>query len=199
MQGGVFRRVSSAARHSYYSTKTAGSIHLATIDGAVRRLTGASGGVAHEQEDFTVIESEQKRRAKLRVFLRVYGVSTIIIFGSLSLGFIVQTPLLSENHGALHWTIWDDVTGHVGPMLFVIYLTWAVFFFLAARHPESYLSFLDFTMWANLAHGALMAIQTLPMMGRMWTKWITDIPFVLLLSLGIFLWRPRLNRSELPA
>jgi hypothetical protein len=148
------------------------------------------------KEESAVTESESNRQRKLSVFLRVYGVLTIIIFGSLLLGFAVKTPLLSEDHGALNWVIWDDVSGHVGPMLFVIYLTWAIFFFLAARDPKSYLSFLNFTMWANLAHGVLMAIQILPMLNHMWTKWLTDIPFVLVLSLGIFLWRPRLDAGE---
>jgi hypothetical protein len=46
-------------------------------------------------------------------------------------------------------------------MLFVIYLTWAVFFFIAARKPQAYVSFLNFTMWANLVHGLLMVIQAL--------------------------------------
>jgi hypothetical protein len=28
------------------------------------------------------------------------------------------------------------------------------------------------------------------MMHRYWSKWFTDIPFVLILALGIYLWRP---------
>jgi len=38
------------------------------------------------------------------------------------------------------------------PMLFIINLIWAVFFFLAARKPSAISSF---TMWANLFHGPL--------------------------------------------
>ncbi|MFL6087713.1 MAG: hypothetical protein ACJ74F_31885, partial [Mycobacterium sp.] len=50
---------------------------------------------------------------KLSVFLRVYGVLTLIIFGLLLVGFISQTPLLAEHGGALNWTIWNDVRfGH---------------------------------------------------------------------------------------
>src|SRR3712207_8064893 len=45
----------------------------------------------------------------LSVFLRIYGVLTLIIFGLLFVGFIVKTPLLSEYGGVLNWTIWNDV------------------------------------------------------------------------------------------
>jgi hypothetical protein len=47
----------------------------------------------------------------------------------------------------------------VPPMLFTIYLVWAVFFFLAARNLLAYVSFLNFTMWANRFHGLLMGVQ----------------------------------------
>ncbi len=63
-------------------------------------------------------------------------------------------------------------------------------FFLAARKPLAYVSFLNFTMWANLFHGLLMAVQAAMMMDRYWSKWFTDIPFVLILALGICLWQP---------
>ena len=133
-------------------------------------------------------KDETKKMAALAIFLRVYGILSLIIFGSLLVGFAFQTPLLAEG-GPLNWTIWDDVTGHVGPMLFVVYLVWGVFFFLAVRKPLAYVSFLNFTMWANLFHGLLMAVQAAMMMDRYWSKWFTDIPFVLILALGIYLWR----------
>jgi hypothetical protein len=84
---------------------------------------------------------EAKRLAILATFLRVYGVLTLIIFSSLFIGFAVQTPLLAdEPKGALNWVIWNGIRCgnepcHVPPMLFIIYLVWGVFFFLAAREP----------------------------------------------------------------
>jgi hypothetical protein len=74
-------------------------------------------------------------------------------------------------------------------MLFTIYLVWGVFFFLAARNPLAHVSFLNLTMWANLLHGLLMRVQAGIMMHRYWSKWFTDIPFVLILALGIYRWR----------
>jgi hypothetical protein len=65
-----------------------------------------------------------------------------------------------------------------------------LFLFLAARRPLAYVSFLNFTMWANLFHGLLMGVQAAIMMDRYWSKWFTDIPFVVFLALSIYVWRP---------
>lgn len=141
-----------------------------------------------------MVNEEAKKLAALTIFLRVYGVLSLIIFGSLFIGFAIQTPHLAES-GSLNWTIWNGIRCggepcHVPPMLFTIYLVWAVFFLLAARKPLAYISFLHFTMWANLFHGLLMIVQAVMMMERYWSKWFTDIPFVLILALGIYLWLP---------
>jgi Family of unknown function (DUF6632) len=85
-----------------------------------------------------------------------------------------------------------------GAALMVIYIVWGVFLLRASRNPAAYSSFLDFTMWANLAHGVLMAVQAATEIDRYWSKFATDIPFVLVLALGIYLWR-RTDRSLLPA
>ncbi len=111
---------------------------------------------------------------------------TLIIFGLLFVGFMVQTPLLAEHGGVLNWTIWNDVRfgndhAHVPPMLLLIYVVWGVFLLRAAGNPPAYSSFLDFTMWANLAHGLLMAAQVFTDVDRYWSKFLTDIPFVLIL------------------
>jgi hypothetical protein len=142
-----------------------------------------------------VIKESARKLAALTIFLRVYGVLTLIIFSLLFVGILVEAPLLSEHGGSLNWTIWNDVRfgneqNHVPPMLMIIYIVWGVFLIRAARNPQAYVSFLNFTMWANLAHGALMVGQAGMDIDRYWSKFFTDIPFVLILALGIYLLRP---------
>jgi hypothetical protein len=145
------------------------------------------------------ITTDTRAAERLARFLRIYGVLTLVIFGSLSVGFAVHTHVLAKG-GALNWTIWDDsVTGHVAPMLFAVYLTSGVFCLRAARHPEAYASFLRFMMWTNLAHGALMAVQAATMMDRYWSKWLTDIPFIWALAVAVLVWGPNPDRSSLHA
>jgi hypothetical protein len=141
--------------------------------------------------------------AAFTVFLRIYGVLSLAIFVPLFVGFLVQTSLLTEDGGALNWVIWNDVRSgsdhaHVPPMLFAIYIVWGVFLLRAAGRPQAYASFLDFTMWANLAHGLLMAVQALTEPDRYWSKFFTDIPFVLILAIGIYLWRSSANATNSP-
>lgn len=134
---------------------------------------------------------DQRRFA---VFLRVYGVLSLLIFVPLFLGFLVESPLLAEHGGALNWTIWNDVRSgsdhaHVPPMLFLVYIVWGVFLLKASRDPRRYRSFLDFTMWANALHGILMSVQALMDIDHYWSKFLTDIPFLVVLSAGIYWWR----------
>jgi hypothetical protein len=149
----------------------------------------------------TVIEKSSGKHTAFRVFLIAYGILTLLVFGLLFVGFMVQAPLLAEHGGALNWTIWNDVRfgsdhAHVPPMLLLIYVVWGVFLLRAAGDPPAYTAFLDFTMWANLAHGVLMAAQAGMDIDRYWSKFFTDIPFVLILALGIYLWRRAVRREE---
>jgi hypothetical protein len=142
-----------------------------------------------------------RRLAVFKTFLRVYGVLTLAIFGLLLPGFVVQSPLLAEHGGPLNWTIWNDVRCgsehlHVPPMLMIIYIVWGVFLIRAARNPQAYVSFLNFTMWANLAHGLLMVGQAGMDIDRYWSKFFTDIPFVLILALGIYVLRPTAHSQQ---
>ena len=151
-----------------------------------------------------MINDSTRKLTALRIFLRIYGVLTLTIMTLLFVGFAVQTPLLAEHGGALNWTIWNDVRfghehAHVPPMLFVVYIVWGVFMLRAASNPQGYLSFLNFTMWANLAHGLLMVAQAAMEMDRYWSKFLTDIPFMLVLALGIYLLRPSVNTEQLSA
>ena len=139
--------------------------------------------------------TESTRLARLRLFLRIYGVLMFVIFVPLSIGFVLQLPAMNPG-GALHWLIWDDISGHVGPMLFVIYLVWGVFLLMAANDPLRYQPFLEFTMWANLAHGLLMVPMALEGSHIYHSKLLTDIPFLLGLSAGIFWLRPRREQQS---
>lgn len=139
--------------------------------------------------------TEETKVKRLKVFLRIYGILTLIIFGILSVGFIIQTPLMNPG-GSLHWLIWDDITDHVGPMLIVIYLVWGIFFFMAANDPVKYRTFLDFTMWANLAHGLIMIPLAFDESGLYYSKFLTDIPFILILAAGIYVLRPKIIATE---
>ena len=133
--------------------------------------------------------NQVKKIKTLKIFLTTYGVLSIMIFGLLFIAFIFKFQ--SFNPGQQwHWLIWDDVNNHVGLMIVTIYLIWGIYFFVAAKDPEKNVSFLKFTMWANLGHGLIMIPLALDGTHIYTSKFITDIPFILFLSIGLYILMP---------
>ncbi|MCB0534781.1 MAG: hypothetical protein KDC61_05875 [Saprospiraceae bacterium] len=123
----------------------------------------------------------------LKIFLNIYGIISIMLFGTLFLLTSIDAPIMQEG-GALRFLRWDILSKHVELMIEIIYLVWGVFMLIAAHRPLSNLSFLNFTLWANLAHGILMIPQA--MMTGMMYKMYTDIAYCLFLAIGLWIWLP---------
>lgn len=125
----------------------------------------------------------------LRLFLNVYGVISVVLFGGLFILTLFDAPILQEG-GALRFMRWAPLAKHIELMLEGVYLVWAVFFFLAARSPLRFRSFIDFTIWANAVHGLIMLAQAI-MTPEFHYKILTDVAYCLALSAGLFMLRPR--------
>lgn len=123
----------------------------------------------------------------LRIFLFVYGLISVALFGTLFLLTSIDAPVMQAG-GALRFLRWDILAKHVELMIEIVYLVWGVFMLLAARKPLSYISFLRFTLWANLAHGILMLPQAI--MVDMMYKMYTDIAYCLVLAAGLWILLP---------
>ncbi len=124
----------------------------------------------------------------LKIFLTIYGIVSIMLFGTLFLLTSIDAPVVQEG-GALRFLRWDILSKHVELMIEIVYLIWGIFMLIAARKPFANISFLNFTLWANLAHGILMIPQA--MMTGMMYKMYTDIAYCLLLAVGLWMWAPR--------
>ena len=74
-------------------------------------------------------------------------------------------------------------------VLFAIYIVWSIFIYRAASDPLAHKMFLDFTAWANLAHGIAMVPHALMIPGYH-IKFLTDIPWVVLPAIAIAFLRP---------
>ena len=132
---------------------------------------------------------EQTAKLKnLTVFLNVYGVFSLLLFGGLFSLTSFDAPIMQDG-GALRFMRWDILSKHVELMLEAVYLVWGVFMLMAARKPLAYVSFLNFTLWANLVHGLLMVPQAM-MVGMMF-KMFTDIAYCLILALGLWMLMPK--------
>ena len=132
---------------------------------------------------------QDSRYRALSVFLRVYGWASLLLFSGLMIGFVTQAQVLDEGSPG-HWLIWDRVGDHVAPMLLAVYIVWSVFIIRAANDPVANKTFIDFTLWANVAHGIAM-IPHAVMAPDYHIKFLTDIPWVFIPAIAIPLLRPR--------
>ena len=127
----------------------------------------------------------------LALVLRVFGVILVGLFATLFILTAVDSPLV-QGGGALAWLRWMPFSDskQVELMLEIVYLVWAVFMIRASANPMKYLSFIDFTAWANAAHGILMVIQTF-VLANQWHKLYTDDALTLILASLLFWLRPQ--------
>ena len=86
---------------------------------------------------------------------------------------------------------WDILSKHVELMIEAIYLVWGIYMLKAARNPLAYISFLNFTLWANLVHGLLMVPQAF-MVGMVF-KMFTDVAYCLVLAGGLWFLIPKVE------
>jgi hypothetical protein len=140
-------------------------------------------------------DPEKIKIARLKAFLNVYGVVSIILFGGLFSLTLIDAPIVQDG-GALRFMRWEPLAKHIELMLEGVYFMWGVFFFRAARDPFRYLSFIDFTIWANIVHGLIMVPQSHVVPGFHY-KLVTDVAYCLILSAGLLVLRPDgLERRE---
>lgn len=125
----------------------------------------------------------------LKLFLNIYGVISVILFGGLFILTAADATIMQDG-GALRFLRWEPLSKHIELMIEIVYFVWGIFFFLAARNPLQYLSFINFTIWANLAHGLLMVPQAHMLVGYD-HKLFTDVAYCLVLAAGLFVLRPR--------
>ena len=125
----------------------------------------------------------------LTPFLNVYGVISVILFGGL-FALTATDAAIIQDGGALRFMRWEPLAKHIELMLEGVNFVWAIFFFAAARNPLRYLSFIDFTIWANAVHGLIMGVQAM-IMPHFHYKMFTDVAYCLVLAGGLIALRPR--------
>ena len=129
--------------------------------------------------------------SKLRMFslfLRAYGWGSLLLFSFLMIGFTLKLSVLDVG-GPLHFMVWGPLDDHVAPMLLAVYIPWSIYIIIAARDPQSHRMFIQFTVWANLAHGVVMIPHAL-MAPEYYVKFATDIPWVFLPAIAMLALRP---------
>jgi len=92
--------------------------------------------------------SDIERLKYLKLALRVVGV--ISIFGIYPLTVFWPSG----------WS-WSNGRSEYLEMIIAIYVTLGIFLLLASREPNQHLSLVSFAIWSSIAHGGVMAVQSM--------------------------------------
>ena len=140
---------------------------------------------------------ETARMGWLSVFLKVLSVGFLGAFIPWIALILLNAPILAPGGALAPWLRFQPYNPHYESMLTAIHLTWAVMLWRAAGAPARHALFIDFTMWANAAHGVVMLIATPMQKGPVMTV-IEGLP---LFGIAAVLWwlRPRQPDRTEPA
>ena len=93
---------------------------------------------------------------------------------------------------------WTWHTGHSDypPMIIGIYATLGIFLILAARSPLDHLSLIWFTIWSSVAHGGVMAIQSVTSTDSA-GHLLGDVPALFIVAAVLAVLTPRGEKAKL--
>ena len=104
--------------------------------------------------------NEAVRIVRLRVFLRVLSVGYLVAFIPWITLILLHAPILAPGSGLAPLLRFQPYNAYYESMMAAIHLVWAVMLWRASDNPAKHGLFIDFTMWANAAHGLVMLIAT---------------------------------------
>ena len=125
----------------------------------------------------------------LRIVLRVLSVGYLVAFIPWITLILVHAPILAAGGRLAPLLRFQPYNAHYESMMAAIHIVWAVMLWRAAAHPAKHLLFIDFTIWANVAHGFVMLVAAPLQKGLVMTV-IEGLP--LFVIAGVLWWlRPR--------
>lgn len=133
--------------------------------------------------------TEIERSTLLRIFLRVLSVGFLVAFVPWITLIILSAPILAPGSPLAPLLRFKPYNPHYESMMAAIYIPWAVMLWRASHDPARHALFVDFTLWANAAHAAVMLIATPMQKGLLMTA-VEGAPLV---AIALVLWwlRPR--------
>ena len=133
--------------------------------------------------------NEAARMTWLRIFLRVLSVGFLVAFIPWITLILLNAPILSPGGKLAPLLRFQPYNVHYESMTAAIHIAWGVMLWRASANPAKHPLFIDFTIWANAAHGLVMLVATPSQKGFVMTG-IEGLP--LLVIAGVAWWlRPR--------
>jgi hypothetical protein len=129
--------------------------------------------------------NEAVRMTWLRIFLRVLSVGFLAAFVPWITLILLNAPILSPGSRLAPLLRFQPYNANYESMMATIYIVWAIMLWRAAASPAQHTLFIDFTIWANAAHGLVMLVAT-PIQKGLIMMFIEGLP--LLVIAGVLWW-----------
>jgi len=129
------------------------------------------------------------KEAWLSAFLKLLSIGYLTVFSAWITLIIVKAPMLAPGGGLAPMVRFQPYNAPYESMLAAIHLVWGVMLWRASGDPQEHLLFIDFTIWANVAHGIVMLVVT-PLQKGLTMTIIEGFPMLVIAAVLLIL-RPR--------
>jgi hypothetical protein len=129
--------------------------------------------------------NETVRMTWLRIFLKVLSVGFLAAFVPWITLILLNAPILAPGSKLAPLLRFQPYNANYESMMAAIYIVWAVMLWRASANPAKHPLFIDFTIWANAAHGLVMLVVT-PIQKGLIMMFIEGLP--LLVIAGVLWW-----------
>lgn len=125
----------------------------------------------------------------LRIVLRMISVGYVVAYIPWITLILLNAPILAPGGSLAPLLRFQPYNANYESMMAAIHIVWAVMLWRASDDPARHLLFIDFTIWANVAHGLVMLIAT-PLQKGLFMTAIEGIPLFVIAAVLLWL-RPR--------
>lgn len=140
--------------------------------------------------------NESIRMTRLRILLRVLSVGFLAAFIPWITLIFLNAPMLAPGGRLAPLLRFQPYNAAYEGMMAAIHIVWGVMLWRASDDPARHHLFIEFTIWANAAHGFVMLIATPVQKGMLMTL-IEGFPLFAIAAVLAWL-RPRRSASRLP-
>lgn len=137
---------------------------------------------------------EAARMRWLRAFLRLLAVAYVAVLSAWITLILANAPMVAPGSSLAPLLRFQPYNASYESMLAAIHIVWGVMLWRASGDPRRHLLFIDFTIWANVAHGLVMLVATPLNKGLVMTI-VEGLP-LLVISAVLLLLRPRRVRAD---
>ena len=110
--------------------------------------------------DTQIKMTETVRMVWLRIFLKVLSIGFLTAFIPWITLILLNAPILAPGGSLAPLLRFQPYNAPYESMMAAIHIVWAVMLWRASDDPAQHSLFIDFTLWANAAHGLVMLIAT---------------------------------------